>query len=64
MPKYVGYVTQSRYRSFEFEADDEILAWDHFEQLVSDYQRNPEDFMGMATESGPDLLTVDDVVEI
>lgn len=64
MPKYVGYVTSTRYRSFEFEADDEVLAWDHFEQLVDNYQRNPENFLAMATESGPDELIVDDVVEL
>lgn len=64
MPKYIGYVTQSRYRAFEFEADDEVLAWDHFEQLVNDHQHNHEGFISMADESGPDELTVDDVVEI
>jgi hypothetical protein len=64
MPKYVGYLTQSRYRSFEFEADDEVLAWDHFEKLVDDYRRDPETLMTMATESGPDELILDDVVEL
>lgn len=64
MPKYVGYVTSYRYRSFEFEADDDVLAWDHMEQLVNDYQRDPEAFLAMADESGPDELVLDDVVEI
>lgn len=64
MPKYVGYLTQSRYRAFEFEADDEVLAWDHFEQLIDNYRHNPEILMNMAEESGPDELHADDVVEI
>lgn len=64
MPKYRAYITSHRYRAFEFEADDETLAWDHMDQLINDYQSKAEMFLAMADESGPDELVLDDVEEI
>lgn len=64
MPNYRAYIVQTRYRAFEFEADDEILAHDHIDKLVRDYYNNQEAFMDMADESGPDDFEVNDVEEI
>lgn len=61
MPKYVGYITISKYRSFEFEADDADLAWDHLDTLVSNYGERLEE---MWDESGEDQIFCDDVVEV
>lgn len=64
MPKYRAYVVCNKYRAFEFEADDEILAEDHIEQLLRDYQFKHDRFLAMADESGPDELVLDGIVEI
>lgn len=64
MPKYRAYVTSRKYRAFEFEADDDVLAWDHMEQLVGNYQNDIERFLDLADESGPDELDIDEIEEI
>jgi hypothetical protein len=64
MPKYRAYVTAMQYRAFEFEAEDEVLAWDHMETLLHNYQNNIDSFLSMAVESGPDELILDDIGEI
>ena len=60
MPNYRAYIVQTRYRAFEFEADDEGLAWDHMETLMSNYG---DRIMSLADESGPDEITLDDIEE-
>lgn len=59
MPKYTGYVTVAQYRSFEFEADDEELAWDHMETLLLNHD---EDYiLNHWDESGETQVLLDDV---
>lgn len=55
MAKYKGYATIRMYREFEFEADDDDLAWDHFEKLCQD-----GDVLDWV-ESGPDDVYPEDV---
>jgi hypothetical protein len=64
MPKYRAFIIANKYRAFEYEADDEILAQDHIEQLIYDYQFKQDRFLAMADESGPDELVLDGIVEI
>lgn len=65
MPQYRAYITARQYRAFEFEADNDELAWDHIEKLVGDHQHGGIDrFLAMADESGPDELYIDQVEEI
>lgn len=61
MPKYRASVTFTQYRAFEFEADDEVLAWDHAEHLIG---HRKFDLLNEADESGPDEIWIDDVSEI
>lgn len=61
MPKYIGYATVRMYRSFEFEADDDDLAYDHFDMLI--------DHKGIRIldewqESGPDDVFIDMIDEV
>jgi hypothetical protein len=64
MPKYRAYVTATKYRAFEFEADDDVLAWDHMETLLSNYSNDHDRFLAMAEESGPDEMFIDELEEI
>lgn len=64
MPQYRAYVTAIQYRAFEFEADDEVMAYDHIEKLIGDYQNSIDRFLTLADELGPDELTLDSIVEI
>jgi hypothetical protein len=64
MPNYRAYVVSNRYRAFEFEADNDELAYDHIEKLINDYQFKQEAFLAMSDESGPDELTLDEIEEI
>jgi len=64
MPKYRAYITQNRYRAFEFEADDDELAWDHMETLIHNYYNEPDRLIDMAEESGPDEIHIDEIEEI
>ena len=64
MPNYRAYVTVNQYRAFEFEADNDELAWDHMDTLLSNYQGEIPRFLALADESGPDEMTLDDVQEI
>ncbi len=61
MPKYRANLTFSMYRAFEFEADDDVLAWDHIEHLVG---HRGLSLINEADESGPDDIFIDEVVEI
>lgn len=62
MPKYIGYVSLSQYRSFEFEAEDEELAWDHMDTLIlnSDY----DSILNEWDESGEPQILLDDIGEV
>ena len=64
MPKYRAYITQQRFRAFEFEADNDDLAWDHMETLIHNYSNEPDRLIDMATESGPDNINLDEIEEI
>jgi hypothetical protein len=64
MPKYRAFIIANKYRAFDFEADDEILAYDHIEQLIHDHQFKHDVFLAMADESGPDELVLDAIEEI
>lgn len=62
MPNYRGFVRLSSYRVFEFEADNDDLAWDHLEHLTENLS-----FGRIANEweeSGPDEISIEDVKEI
>lgn len=61
MPKYRASLTFSMYRAFEFEADDDVLAWDHIEHLVA---HRGLSLINEAEESGPDDIFIDEVEEI
>jgi hypothetical protein len=61
MPKYRANLTFSMYRAFEFEADDDVLAWDHIEHLVG---HRGLSLINEADESGPDEIFIDEVEEI
>lgn len=62
MPKYRAYVTLAQYRSFEFEAEDEELAWDHADTLILNvgYDRIEREW----EESGQTVVLLDDIGEI
>lgn len=64
MPNYRAYMVLTKYRAFEFEADDDELAYDHMETLIDNYRFNHDGLMAMATESGPDELFLDEIEEI
>ncbi len=61
MPKYRGYITFNQYRAFEFEADDEELAFDHLEHLIG---HRKFDLLDEADESGPDEIYIEGIDEI
>jgi hypothetical protein len=61
MSKYRAYLVFTQYRSFEFEADDEILAEDHIEHLIG-HRRFA--LLDEADESGPDDIMLDAIEEI
>lgn len=61
MPNYRAYITFNQYRSFEFEADDEVLAYDHIEHVIG---HRKFDLLNEADESGPDEIILDSVEEI
>lgn len=61
MPKYTAYVTVKMYRSFEFEADDIDLAYDHIEHLAD--HRGPSYILNEFDVSGPEDIFIDDIVE-
>lgn len=61
MPSYIGYVTISQYRSFEFEADDEELAWDHMDTLILNH--NYDSILSEWDESGEPQILLDDIGE-
>lgn len=62
MPKYKGYATVRFYREFEFEAEDEELAWDHLEHLAD--HRGPSYIINEWTESGPDDVYLEGIDEL
>ena len=62
MPKYRMYVSFTQYRSFDFEADNEDLAWDHAEQLLEGSY--PPSVLLKWEESGPEELQVEEVCEL
>jgi hypothetical protein len=61
MSKYRAYLVFTQYRSFEFEAADEILAEDHIEHLIG-HRRFA--LLDEADESGPDDIMLDTIEEI
>ena len=61
MPKYIGYATVMQYRSFEFEADDDDLAYDHFEMLLD---HKGERILDEWEESGMTEVVIDQINEV
>jgi hypothetical protein len=64
MPKYRAYVVATKYRAFEFEADNDDLAWDHMDTLQHNYRNDHDGFLALAEESGPDEINIDEIEEI
>lgn len=62
MPKYRAYVTVRQYRAFDFEADDDQLAFDHIDYLT--YDRGAAYVLNEWQESGPDDFFIDEIEEI
>lgn len=62
MPKYRAYAVVRFYREFEFEADDDDLAFDHADKLV--YDGGASYVLNEWDESGPDDVEIDEVREI
>jgi len=61
MPKYRAYVQFVQYRAFEFEADDDDLAFDHIDHMIG---HRKFALLDEADESGPDEIFIDEVEEI
>lgn len=61
MPNYRALLTFTQYRAFEFEADDDELAYDHVEHLIG---HRKFALLDEADESGPDEIFIDDIQEI
>lgn len=61
MAKYRAYLTFTQYRAFEFEADDDELAYDHIEHLIG---HRKFELLDEADESGPDEIFIDEIQEI
>ena len=59
MANYKAYVVVRMYREFDFEADDDDLAWDHIEKLT--YDGGPSYVMSQWEESGPDDIYIESV---
>jgi hypothetical protein len=61
MSKYRAYLTFTQYRAFEFEADDDDLAYDHIDHLI-----DHRGFLLLteADESGPDEIYINEIEEI
>ena len=62
MANYRAYVTVKQYRSFEFEADNDELAFDHIEKLTWD--NGPSYVLSQWDESGPDDIWIDEIEEL
>jgi hypothetical protein len=61
MSKYRAYLTFTQYRAFEFEADDDDLAYDHIDHLID---HRGFALLTEADESGPDEIYINEIEEI